>query len=602
MTDLVFNIQPDVRPNHMRVVIESDGIDWPLPTLKLSADELEQLRIGTPTQEAEEHLIAAVSEWILSGPVPHILQSALGQGEVRLVLRAYQGLRAQQLANVPFELLRLEREPPLVIDRRMRALVHALTKKGNPATSSANKTWPLRVLIVRPNPTDIVPPATGAAAPTVPLATPIYEDICKLAERWRIDHFGGDGGDATRGQLDVRVLSSEGEGAAAVTWEATREELESLTPDILVFLGHGNLTEGFAGVPPRGELYFEDEQRMSRPVPDSVIKQELVLNPVPVVLLVGCLTAHVAELDKKLPAWMRGGQSVAEALVDSESGVHVAVGMRNCIESTDAREFLAAFFESLLDDRPGKHPGNLECAVRHARNELYQRRPHPASWSAPVIFSSLHPEPIFSFVQTAPPFGDKRDERDDLIRRSAWDKLSSQPLSGRTSALQVIYDHLRKAERDIRARAHDRGEALLEPGRVTDDPQAPTVIECRAGEQVAIGIELTRQIEASWLEGRVVLPPGLQAREPKPSRELEKINGRALFDSAHPGELVFRLEAQGNVRDGTQIQLPATLLFTFCVTVGPEAPSVHLVCVERVVTEPSRAVFGWINAVLVTPA
>jgi len=138
-------------------------------------------------------------------------------------------------------------------------------------------------------------------------------------------------------------------------------------------MGHGDVFQVYQGLPPVNVLQLEsDDGSVHITVPSDQLAIQLHERPVPVVLLIGCLTAADIPPDMKegvaslIPQWMRGVQGLAQALVNSESGVQLAVVRVYMLETTDATRFLNAFFKESI----GNSAGNVEAAVHAARLEL----------------------------------------------------------------------------------------------------------------------------------------------------------------------------------------------------------------------------------------
>jgi hypothetical protein len=581
MSDLTLDIQPDVG-GALRLCVtgERGKIVFPLLVPQLNRGMIDALRSGAASSAIAAKLSTDVSTWLLNGGfAQHLLLEINGatKATLRLVFHTDPKLLDGALADLPFELLELSE--PVVLKAKVRALVHALDKIGPAPTALASTRWPLRVLIVRSNPRDLsdaVPPAAG-----------LRDEIRKLAE----PHYGP-------GNVEVTLLSREPGVKKPVTWRAVRDSLGSSSrPDIFIFLGHGDIVKSFDNVPGTGVLHFESpDGEAHEEISAKLIKNEFEENPVPAVILVGCLTAASpprADFEALLPNWMRGNQAVAQALVNSESGVHIAIGMRYRLETEDAELFLKAFFRSLLQPpAPGAVDvrGDVEIAVRDGRRELYHANPYPPSWSAPVIFRTLLPEPMFPFLRTNPGAMDPVAESDQLTRESAWKMLSESPRAGRTPAIDPIVELLDRIENDTRARAAANGLALI----------APTRAEVSPGTVATVAIELSENVTVESVTGRITFEAGLQVRGMRSSAALRAAGFQAMFAPPGEAELEFRLQHSGPAGQ-TPKALTKGPLFEFDFDIGQAVPAVHVVHVEDLAPAPPRPMRGLINAILVSP-
>jgi hypothetical protein len=103
---------------------------------------------------------------------------------------------------------------------------------------------------------------------------------------------------------------------------------------ILVFLGHGDIRETPGTAVPVGQLQLETADRKHDSYEARRLSALLHEYPVPVVMLIGCLTAAdltpemLEAVESEFPRWLRGSQGVAQALINGTSGVQCAVGMR----------------------------------------------------------------------------------------------------------------------------------------------------------------------------------------------------------------------------------------------------------------------------------
>jgi hypothetical protein len=382
-----------------------------------------------------------------------------------------------------------------------------------------------------------------------------------------------------------------------VTFGELRQELKQQTYDILVFLGHGDIREGFEGLPPVSVLQFETPDGKSAETKTAAqLKVELQNRPVPVVLLAGCLTAaqippgEQASLRESFPLWMRGNQGVAQALVAGDSGVQVAIGMRHRLETSDALVFLKAFFKALLED----DPGDVQGAVQAGRRELFANAPFPPSWSAPVVFHRLTPEPLFDFLRKPAPKVDARDRMQDERRGAAWEFLKGLPRAGRNGSATFAYQTIGAAEADVRTRIQASGVPLLMPSRA----------EAGAGETVKVGVELVGALAARELRGKVIFnDPALRAKNAHRTAALGAAGFRAMIDVDTAGEVAFTIQhAPAAPAVPAVAALPAGPLLEFELDVGAAVPALYVMTVDELALNPGGPTRGWSNAVIVSPA
>ena len=472
----------DLAPNGgigIRLTFTDDAgrkiLSRPLPTL--DPDQLDALRRGQ-AQEATAGLLAeATSAWLLDKDLSKRLTKALdGQDEFRVVVTMDRDL-GPLLGDLPVELVSLPKALlPLVLHPKVSSLVHVPPAIGAAATPAV-RSWPLRVLIARSNPIDL-----GGA---VPEAGPIRKEILD----------GAAAAGLPDGAVQVELLSSEEQGAEPATWSRMHQVLSSATFDVFVYLGHGDL-QVIPGTAPVGYLQFEAENGHEA-IDARRIAAEFAQFPVPVVILAGCLTAAApsqdpeeaerqALLEKNLPRYLRGAQGVAQAIIDSEAPVQLAIGMRDLLEVKAATTMLGAFFRNLLKD----HPGDVERAIRQTRSDLFNTGRYPPSWSSAVVFAKGAP-PTFEFLKDKPaPFSVEKQAQFDVLRqfRQSMAKLFLEAVADRSPFLAAL------------AFAGDQDKALLKK----DAMVRPRFVKSASGS-TDIVIELVGSITARRLTGNVAI-------------------------------------------------------------------------------------------------
>lgn len=573
MSDVILDFWPS--DPGVKVFVIADGDEHevaraaPARDAKLEA-QLTQLLSGEPPAGVADEVAAKLSQWLLTGDVRKHLNLALDGPPFRLVLRLRDGVATRGLADLPFELLEEPAADYFVFKPNVRSLVYHLDKVSGAPNPSTGRSWPLRVTIVRSNPQEL-----GGA---VPIGAPIRDHVLALGQA-----IGG-------GAVEVVLVSSE-DGGPAVTWERVATHLRGKAPpDVLVYLGHADLPESVEQA--RGGRIQLEAADDDAAVPLSFLELRTALDRVPVVVLAGCLTgaelAKRPELHDLVPNWMRANQGLAQALVNSSSGVQIAVGMRCRLETEDAERFLNEFFTSLLQ----REPGDVEAAVTWARKRLLDLGAHPPRWASPVLFRRLAEEPTFPFLRTPLSPVIAGEETIQATRQLAWEALKGFPLSGGQGGLQAVRDHLERSEATFIERARQAAIAVFKPSRVHD----------AFGREAQVTVSVHLPVAASELRGRVVVSdPALPLSKAAPAAAILAAGFEATVVVQGPGVIGF------DIRPVTQIgvqaqprQLPEGPLFTFAVRLG-DAPALHTMKVEIVQLLPAAPHVGWLDAVLVVP-
>jgi hypothetical protein len=568
--DLVFELAPRDE-NVLRLTLRAPNGDHGLtadrPFPAVDPAKLDELRLGNPASPVVDEVATAVSDWLLEPTVRQRLAEALvGQEHIRLVVNVDRPLRPR-LSDLPLELVSLPNTVvPLVLHPRVDTLVHLLPVAGEPPPAP-RRDWPLKILLVRSNPPDL--------GGFVPEGGPIRAAILEAATG------------LPAGSVVVRLLSSEQDPDKPVTWRACVAALEEEAWDVLVYLGHGDVREG---VDPVSVLQFESaDANASDPIDTRKITWALLNHPVPVVILAGCLTAaELAQADPgmreriraALPKWLRGASGVAQALIDSEAGVELAVGMRYRLEVDQAREFLAGFFASLLETAPG----NTELAVRAGRNNLFNVAPIPPSWSAPVVFAR-RTAPRFEFLvdpRTASLPKEQKDKLDGFVQmRQLAAKNFVQTLGDRSTWL----DFLASIAADEAANLGT--DAMIRPRFVQTAPG-----------NVTIGVELVGSLNLRRLAGEVSITGGVEIDRLRRDSRLGAAGFGFLKDEEEGGRARFVIEREGGAGRGS---LDAGPLFTIEAGVTTKGPFVHEVRIVTTGTDSKRRVWPGTDLIAVLP-
>jgi hypothetical protein len=457
---------------------------------------------------------------------------------------------------------------------------------------SAAAGWPLKILIVRSGPTDL---------PTVPAVAPIAQAIRTLNPA-----LTGVNGV----QVDILSTESAGPFAGPPTKDALREQLGKTSYHVLVFVGHGDMRDTPGTTIPVGQLQLETANRKHDAFEAKRLSGLLHEFPVPVVLLVGCLTAadltaeQLPEVEAELPKWLRGSQGVAQALINSTSGVQCAVGMRYRVEGTDAELFVRTFFQSLLVPRPTlpaaqarRWLGDVERAVKSARSALHTNGKQPLGWAAPVLFRTLGTEPMFPFVAAPASYEIADDLRQS--RSEIWQTLSAINWGARAGGGTGLYGRLKKVidklDEEVRLDV-DPHAALVMPERLELDPatlNAPpgrttctvTVTLFRSISVEALGGSITETSQKGVIRN-VALTPAARA---------------AGFTLTVPPEnlesavVPFQIEHNS----GAAAMLPAGPLMTVDLAIGASFDAVYPLNIEALRSLPSVTLSAVANAIIV---
>lgn len=528
---------------------------------------LDALRRGDPTQNDVSTLISEVSLWVLGqdlgGPIKAVLDA---QKPVRVVVRLDPGL--PPLLDLPLELTTFPLAVrPLVLQPDVRAFVY-VPAAVPPIPTAPVGAWPLRVLLVRSNPEDL-----GGAVPPI---APVRRAILDAATDAGVQD----------GAVQVELVSSEEQGSEPVTFARFREAIGSQSFDVLVYLGHGAVAQ--VATAPVGQLQFELPGGHEA-VDAGRIAAELQAHPIRVVILAGCLTAaqvlgvpqDVQELIRTaLPQWQRGAQGVAQALVETDARVELAVGMRGRLEVEQASTFLVAFFKSLVQTSPG----DVELAVRAARNELFGNSPVPPAWSSPVVFVKSVP-PVFGFMTEPLP-----QVKFSAEKQTQLDKTRAIRQFVATQFVDAVGDRAPWI-------AAFAAAATAETAVLKKEPMVrPCFISAPPGP-VRMEIELVGSVKAIRLEGTVTIgTDGASIDRMLPDPRLEAAGFQFLRADDGSQKARFVIE-----RQGPAAKLAAGRLFTIDVTLPTPPPAVHEVVVSGAQSDPPRVIWSGMDVVAVVP-
>jgi CHAT domain len=572
-----------------------------IPTV--TAEDLDELRGGAPDPVIVRQVKRTLSEWLETPDFDLIRDLGLllpNAEELRWVFSVRdvtdQMLRAN-LTDLPFELIApsVDLDNPLALNPLITSIVHVLPKQSEPPLA-ASRSWPLRILIVRSNPQEL------QQLGMVPTAAEIRQKIRDL----RPD-LGPD-------LLRIDVLSSEA--AADIIGRPTKNDLfEQIEAgyDILVYLGHGDMRPTHADQFPVGELQLETNDGVHADRLDApTLSTLLVANPmpvVPVVLLIGCLTAAqglsdevLDVLEEEIPAWMSGSRAVAQALIDGQSGVQFVVGMRFRIEVQAATLFLEEFFKSLLG-QPSPNAtnmtvGNLERAVRQARRKLrVTLNSQDLSWAAPLVFRTLREEPMFPFLASTPVCPVLPQEAARVV---FWTPLATSTASERTAGQNSMYANAliaaSSADQELIAAHTQQNRPVIMPNlqviAAEGMPAAPSLT------RASVLISLRGSLNVNSVEGSLSVtgeePASIVRIDDVSAAALQGAGYRLMAGAAQGNSIVFKVE-----RKSGNAPLPEGPLFAVEIEVGVTTQRIYTLSLENVKTDPLLTVCTSSNALIV---
>lgn len=461
-----------------------------------SASIAEVLQLGQQTSDwlLGPDLRLSVNQWLQANPAQR-LRFVFTVDDTDETLQ-------QAMGDFPFELVSTGAgSAPLAVHQRVDGFVHLLPKVGTQASIPATATWPLRILVIRANPTDY--------GGQVPPAAPIRQHLLDLAAAF------GDG------MVQIDLLSDEPQSVDRPTWNAVLARAKA-GYDILLYLGHGDVQQLHQDLPALAQIQLEaqDDPNVHEPVTSTQLANLLRQYPIPVVVLAGCLTAADpgAAQPVELPQRMRGNQGMAQALVNSESGVLFAVGMRCKIDAGEAVTFLIAFFDSLFTQKPG----NIEQALRAGRLALFLHHDYPPSWAGPVAFSTEAPEPLLDLKPPSTVTITATLSRElDALERFILPMLASQPPAHRPDPLAGLVQQNRD---NIIAEILGQHSGLMLPGLVDAQPDSQVDMTVTAH-----GVGFTR------LTARVTVGPGVSITGIRATQPLLDAGYQVLVDPNQPG-------------------------------------------------------------------
>ena len=579
----------------LKLTAPSFGVTVERSQLQLDSNDLDKMRRGDPPIRLINDLKALLSSWFHE-PNLTLLPALLGFSKadtpsLRLIFNIDiddDKLR-YDIANIPFELLTVPESgnQSYVLHHRITSIVHLLPKTSQPATT-ANYDWPLKILIVRSSPNSL---------PEVPEAKPIRDFILALRP---------DLSSENQDLINIDILSREGPDFSSPTIANLRNQLR-ITYDILIYLGHGDVREGQAGAPPIGQLQLE---RPNDAFPDALDADQLspLLLSVPVVLLVGCLTAAELTPDNQeaflevTPDWIQGSQGVAQTLISGATGVQFVVGMRYRIEVRDAVTFLESFFKELLRSPPDDPlledvAGNLEYAIQQSRISLKLTSSLLLSYASPVIFRTLGSEPTFPFLASVPAF--PVPESFQKLRNTLWSFM-----------VQVNWDYRQPGMANERLYV-DMKESLFETEQeMLNEILAanavllwPKILEVNPGflgtdeTEIFVPVQLNGQLVVSELEGMIAEGSGrvrLIGLEPTP---ILTANNFDFFPSSNQNGFKFLIRHQSN----TQQLVPQGELFNVKLAINQDVAQVYKLQITNINSTPIRSITPGSNAVIVPP-
>jgi hypothetical protein len=570
-TDIIIKITPGAG-NQIRLEARVNGeapMNYERAGLPaLHPDLLTEIRRGNPARQRVREVATIVSDWLLSNDLRPVIQRGLTP-KTRIIFQ-YDWELAPRIIDVPLELIELNQDDPLVLQPRIRAILHELMPvPGAPTRAEAISGWPLEILLVRAAPQGFDP-----VPPILPIAEAIRNSARMHDQLLRVTCLTSEDGTSMGGKTMLTRLA---------------EIIHQRPPHIVVFLGHGDVNPSFTDHVLPCLVYFEDETQGQVQVSARMLRNELIKSgrAVPLVILAGCFTAVQPQAGADAAANQEtsrrrpeGIQGMAQTLVDGSMGVQMAVGTRTRLDSSDAQTFLTTFFESLL----ARNPGDVDASVHEARMELNRRAPSSFGCYTPAVFRSGQTAGLFEFLLHPPRRPPTVEDMATLnARRKAWHSLVQLP-AGAAATAQAICSVLDTIEADqVFQRAIARPETLVVPSRV----QA-------SARQVDVSVTLHGAANLKVLQGLV--------RIPSSARVLEVTRGKAAVDTkmwlCHhediEGVIEFRLYHPDHAVD-----IPQDSILDIRLELDGKTGHFHEVTVELIKTEPMIPIRGETNAIIV---
>jgi hypothetical protein len=584
-----FRIDVSLNGDKYRFVVFGNGIppaglpidrDPPALTQQL-LDTLDLLRRGEGQGPQVSEVTATISTWFLGADLNARMDSALNamvNDKMRLVFNILDtavltsGSNGLTLSDLPLELVELNGAGgALVLNHRVSSFVHLLPKIGNPPAAPVPLRWPLRVLLVRSSPVDLE---------DVPLAVPIRDQILALGQNL----IGGPAVAPVNNPVQVDLISREAGVDRLATWETVSDQIANGSYHILIYLGHGDVADTYTDVWQGGTLQLESPDGQGHEnVSTKQLRYALGERAPAIVLLVGCVTAQQPppQLLELIPRWVRGSMGVAQALVNGETGVQAAIGMRYQLDTEAAQDFLHSFFTSLVQ----RAPGDVEAALQFGRKQLAIGRLYPPSWSAPVMFRSLGAEPMFAFM-TAPPVFRLSQATAEFQKSVESTRAQLWPLLAQVSgeAAVPVNGALDGLDEPLLARLGQEG-AVLMPGR----------LEWQPGRRLSL--KLSQDLAVNLLKGKLTLGSDMLLVSDIRIAPAAWANGFRLQTGQEGSDLTFTLERKPGA-DPT-LPLPAGILFDMAIQPPPAVGVWYLVGVQVETTAPLQAVWTTSNAIIV---
>jgi hypothetical protein len=270
--------------------------------------------------------------------------------------------------------------------------------------------------------------------------------------------------------------------------------------------------------------------------------------------------------------------------------------MRYRIEVDDARQFLRKFFESLL----GKERGNVEAAIHLARLEL-KNHGYPSAYSAPVIFSVEHTEPLFPFLtaEPPPPVACQAPEGEWKVRDIIWKTIESMAWESRSQEFKSNNLWLLKQIEDSAIGTAVQTAPLIMPEVMPED-ELDWLVK-KPGELINLPVKLYGAFNVNRLEkleGQLVVDrEDVAILGAKPSKELED-SGYEMSFKPKGRQIVFTIEPSGS---GNTRSLQNMKLFQVNMQLGTAFATRYSLAVSGIKTAPQMKVCPGTSAVIVPP-
>jgi bifunctional DNase/RNase len=320
--------------------------------LKMSVFRARTRRVESPPVVAAKEMGGRLFDAVFTGPVQECLRRSIDQAEreqaaLRIRLRLAD---CPELSDLPWEFLYDSREDWFPALSERTPVVRYVQLPTQPR--AIDVTLPLRILVIRSEPTDCQP--------------------LDLESEW------AQTGAALRELTNAGLLTIT-ELAASTLGELRRALLQD-TYHVLHYMGHGAFDERRGGA-----LLFTDKAGRSVPVTSGDLGVMLRDHT-----SMRLAVLNACEAGRTDPADPFAG--IADTLV--RRGIPAVVAMQFAVSDNAAIEFAPALYGALVTGRP------IDASVAEARKAIYTVS--PLEWATPVLYLRADDARLFDFGQQPP--------------------------------------------------------------------------------------------------------------------------------------------------------------------------------------------------------